>query len=153
MCGLCGIALHDPRRAPDLERLERATRTLHLRGPDDQGIHALGPAALGFRRLSIIDVAGGHQPIENEARDVAAVVNGEIYNYRELRAELLARGHVFRTGSDVETFVHLYEELGPAAVERLVGMFALALMDVRDPARPKVLIGRDRLGIKPLYWS
>src|SRR6187399_814140 len=119
MCGLCGMALHDPRDPPALERLESAARTIQHRGPDDFGAYVFASLAIAFRRLAIMDVAGGHQPIENEKRDVA-VVNGEIYNYRELRAELQGRGHVFRTNSDVEVFVHLYEELGAAAVERLV---------------------------------
>ena len=153
MCGLCGLALDDPAQSPAREWLLEAARTLRLRGPDDEGVHVLGPLAIAFRRLSIIDVAGGHQPIENETRDVAIVLNGEIYNHRALRDELLAKGHRFRTGSDVEVLVHLYEELGAAAVERLVGMFAFALLDLRDRAHPKVLLGRDRLGIKPLYWA
>ncbi len=130
-----------------------AARSLRLRGPDDEGVHVQGPMAIAFRRLSIIDVAGGHQPIENETRDIAMVLNGEIYNHHALRAELISRGHRFRTNSDVEVAVHLYEEVGAKLVERLVGMFAFALLDYRDPARPRVLLGRDRLGIKPLYWA
>lgn len=153
MCGLCGLVLDDVAQSPDRELLLRAARTLRLRGPDDEGVHVLGPGAIAFRRLSIIDVRGGHQPIVNEDGDIAIVLNGEIYNHRELRAELLARGHRFRGGSDVEVFVHLYEEVGEKAVERLVGMFAFALLDQRDKARPRVLLGRDRLGIKPLYWA
>lgn len=153
MCGLCGVALDDPAGSPDPGALLLAARTLALRGPDDEGVHVLGSAAIAFRRLSIIDVSGGHQPIENEARDIAMVLNGEIYNHHELRRELQGRGHRFRTGSDVEVFVHLYEECGERAVERLVGMFAFALIDLRDRARPRVLLGRDRLGIKPLYWA
>ncbi|MEO6710288.1 MAG: asparagine synthase (glutamine-hydrolyzing), partial [Planctomycetota bacterium] len=153
MCGLCGLALDDRRSSPDRELMLHAARTLRLRGPDDEGVHVRGPLAIAFRRLAIVDVAGGHQPILNEDGDVAIVLNGEIYNYRELHAELVARGHRFKTASDVEVFVHLYEEMGEKAVERLIGMFAFALMDNRDAARPRVLLGRDRLGIKPLYWA
>ena len=118
------------------------------RGPDDQGTHINGPVGLGMRRLSIIDLAGGHQPIYDEARTRALVFNGEIYNYRALRVELLARGHRFRTESDTETVVHLHEELGSACVERLRGMFAFALWDETEH---ELLLARDRFGIKPLY--
>ena len=153
MCGLCGLALDDLRRAPDRELLFAAARTLRLRGPDDEGVHVQGPLAIAFRRLSIIDLRGGHQPIVNEDGKIAIVLNGEIYNHRELRAELSAQGHRFSTASDVEVLVHLYEEVGTRAVERLIGMFAFALLDSRDPARPRVWLGRDRLGIKPLYFA
>jgi asparagine synthase (glutamine-hydrolysing) len=119
------------------------------RGPDDEGTHADGPVAFGTRRLSIIDVEGGHQPLSNEDRTVWAALNGEIYNYRELRQELLSRGHRLRTGSDTETLVHLYEERGDALVDSLNGMFAFALWDA---PRRRLLLARDRLGIKPLYW-
>src|SRR6185295_4716595 len=119
------------------------------RGPDDEGRFALGPIAFGARRLSIIDVAGGHQPLSNEDGTVWAALNGEIYNYRELREELLSRGHRLKTGSDTETLVHLYEERGDALVESLNGMFAFALWDA---PRRRLLLARDRVGIKPLYW-
>ncbi len=153
MCGFTGIALADPRNALDVEVLTRMTRTLAHRGPDDEGLFTRPGFGLGFRRLSIIDVAGGHQPILNEDERIAVVCNGEIYNFVELRAGLLERGHVFRTKSDVETIVHLYEEHGERVAEHLVGMFAFAIADMRDPARPKLVLGRDRLGIKPLYWA
>ncbi len=153
MCGFTGIALRDPRARVELDRLRRMTRTLEHRGPDDEGLHELGGVGLGFRRLSIIDLAGGHQPILNETGDIAVVCNGEIYNFEELRARLVARGHRFRTGSDVETIVHLYEDVGAGLAQELVGMFAFCVVDARDPLRPKVLLGRDRLGIKPLYWA
>ena len=97
MCGLCGLALDDLAQSPERELLLRAARTLRLRGPDDEGVHIQGPLAIAFRRLSIIAVAGGHQPIVNETGDVAIVLNGESYNHRELRAELVSRGHRFRT--------------------------------------------------------
>ncbi len=118
------------------------------RGPDDQGIFTDGPVGLGMRRLSIIDLATGHQPVFNEDGSCAIVFNGEIYNYREVRAWLVSRGHVMRTHSDTETIVHLYEELGDRCVERLRGMFAFAIWDNK---RKRLLLARDRFGIKPLY--
>ena len=153
MCGIFGVGLSEPGRTPGEERLLEVARTLSHRGPDDDGAHVAGPLGVAFRRLSIIDVAGGHQPILNETGDVAIALNGEVYNFRELRADLERRGHVFRTRSDVETVLHLYEERGEDVCEGLVGMFALAILDVREPRRPRILLGRDRLGIKPLYWA
>lgn len=153
MCGLCGAALAEPGRSPAPEDVRRMADTLVHRGPDDQGVHVDGPFGLGFRRLSIIDVAGGHQPLFNEAGDVAMVINCEIYNWRDLRAELERKGHVFRTHADSEVVLHLYEEHGERCAERLTGMYAFAIADLRDRARPKLLLARDRLGIKPLYWS
>jgi asparagine synthase (glutamine-hydrolysing) len=119
------------------------------RGPDDDGILTDGPVGLGMRRLSIIDLAGGHQPVFNEDRSCAIVYNGEIYNYRELRSWLQTRGHTMRTNSDTETIVHLYEELGEQCVERLRGMFAFAIWDSK---RRILFLARDRFGIKPLYF-
>jgi asparagine synthase (glutamine-hydrolysing) len=113
----------------------------------------MGGVGLGFRRLSVIDPSGGHQPILNEEGDIAVMCNGEIYNFEELRAKLEAAGHRFKTGSDVETIVHLYEDLGAGLARELVGMFAFCVLDARDPARPRIVLGRDRLGIKPLYWA
>jgi asparagine synthase (glutamine-hydrolysing) len=152
VCGICGIV--DPGGPVRREVLERMTATLSHRGPDDDGYYVAepdsGPAAgLGFRRLSIIDVAGGHQPLGNEDESVWVILNGEIYNFVELRPELEARGHVFRTRTDTEVIVHLYEELGSACIERLHGMFALALWDAR---RRRLLLARDRFGKKPLYY-
>jgi asparagine synthase (glutamine-hydrolysing) len=118
------------------------------RGPDSRGVWCEGSAGLGIQRLAIIDVAGGDQPIFNEDRTVAVVMNGEIYNFPELRAELIADGHVFRTRSDTEVLVHLYEKLGDRLVDRLRGMFAFAIWDVR---RQRVLLARDRVGKKPLF--
>ena len=122
--------------------------TVH-RGPDDDGFFCEGPVLIGMRRLSIIDVAGGHQPLTNADGSVQLVCNGEIYNFRELREELRAKGYRFRTGSDSEVVVHLYEEYGDEFIQRLRGMFGFALWDRR---RQRLLLGRDRLGIKPLYY-
>ena len=119
------------------------------RGHDDQGSILLGEAGLAMRRLSIIDLSGGHQPIANEDSTVWVVFNGEIYNHRELRQGLAERGHRFRTASDTEVIVHLYEEKGERAVENLRGMFAFAIWDTR---RRKLLLARDRFGQKPLFW-
>lgn len=118
------------------------------RGPDDEGLFVDGRVALGMRRLSIIDLAGGKQPISNEDGRITVVLNGEIYNYAELRAGLVARGHTLTTHSDTETIVHLYEEMGPRCVEALRGMFAFALWDAREE---RLLLARDRFGMKPLY--
>jgi len=152
MCGICGIVGPG---VVDREVLARMTRVLHHRGPDDDGFHVAeyddGTAVgLGFRRLSIIDLASGNQPIANEDGSVQIVMNGEIYNYRELRADLVARGHRFATSSDTEVIVHLYEDLGPRCVERLNGMFAFALWDETDR---RLLLARDRFGKKPLYYA
>ena len=120
------------------------------RGPDSRGIHVEAGAGLGIQRLRIIDLVTGDQPIFNEAGDVVVVLNGEIYNFRELREELSARGHTFATHGDTEPIVHLYEELGPACVDRLHGMFGLAIWDAR---RRRLVLARDRLGKKPLFYS
>ena len=125
-------------------------QVLFHRGPDSHGMTVDGPVGLAMRRLSIIDLQGGDQPIFNEDRSVAVVQNGEIYNYRELRDELRGLGHTFSTDSDTEVFVHLYEQYGVGFVERLRGMFAFALWDSRAQ---RLLLGRDRFGIKPLYWG
>ncbi len=153
MCGLAGYGLHERGATPERERVAAMIRTLVHRGPDGEGMAVRGPLAAGFRRLAIIDVEGGAQPIFNESGDVAVLCNGEIYNFRELQAELRGRGHRLRTRSDAETLLHLYEEEGEAAVTRLVGMFAFCLLDWRDAERPRVVLGRDRIGIKPLYYA
>lgn len=132
------------------DALDAMGDTLLHRGPDDGGIHTGPGVGLGMRRLSIIDLKTGHQPVANEDRSVWVVLNGEIYNYRELTADLLARGHRFSTASDTETLVHLYEEHGADCVRHLRGMFAFALWDAR---RQTLLLARDRLGIKPLYYA
>jgi len=153
MCGLFGVGLDDQGRTPEQDAILRAAATLAHRGPDDVGLHVAGPLGVAFRRLSIIDLTGGRQPIENETGDVAIALNGEIYNFRELRRDLQARGHVFRTGNDAEVVLHLYEERGLAVCSELVGMFAFAILDSRDRHRPLLVLGRDRLGIKPMYWA
>jgi asparagine synthase (glutamine-hydrolysing) len=126
------------------------TDTIVHRGPDDEGIHAQGNVGLGMRRLSIIDLSGGRQPIYNEDRTVAVVFNGEIYNFQELRRELQGLGHEFRTQSDTEVIVHLYEEMGANCVTKLRGMFAIALYDAK---RDALLLARDRVGKKPLFYA
>ena len=153
MCGLCGVALDDISSSPDPERVRAMARTIAHRGPDDEGVWVEGPLAVGFRRLSIIDLSGGHQPILNEDGRIAIAINCEIYNHLELRRELEQRGHRFKTHADSEVVLHLYEELGPRCAERLVGMYAFCLLDSRDPLHPKVVLGRDRLGIKPMYYA
>lgn len=148
MCGLAGIA--GPVDRPH-ERVQRMCDKIRHRGPDSNGQYVVpGRIALGFRRLSIIDLTTGDQPIFNEDRSVAVTCNGEIYNFRALRDELTARGHRFSTVSDTEVIVHLYEEEGPDCVRRLQGMFAIALWDEREQ---RLMLARDRLGVKPLYWA
>jgi asparagine synthase (glutamine-hydrolysing) len=131
------------------DTLEAMNALLRHRGPDDEGVYRHGPVAMAIRRLAVIDLKGGHQPIANETGTIWVVLNGEIYNYRELREDLIARGHTFATHSDTEVLVHLYEQEGDAFVPRLMGMFAFAIHDRR--AR-RLLIARDRFGEKPLYY-
>ncbi|HVY60847.1 MAG TPA: asparagine synthase (glutamine-hydrolyzing), partial [Planctomycetota bacterium] len=151
MCGICGAFSPTPALDPAIAAaLPAMTATLAARGPDAEGRFADAHAALGHRRLSVVGVADGRQPMSNEDGSIQVVFNGEVYNHRELRAWLHARGHVFRTGSDTEAIVHAYEELGEACVERLRGMFAFALYDAR---RRELLLARDRLGKKPLYYQ
>jgi asparagine synthase (glutamine-hydrolysing) len=150
MCGIAGLFSYLEDRAVAREALAALVAPLRHRGPDDTGVHAAGPLGLAHARLSIIDVAGGHQPIFSEDRTVAVVCNGEIYNHRELRRGLAARGHRFATRSDCEVIVHLYEELGSGCIERLAGMFAVAVADFR---RRRLLLARDRAGKKPLYLA
>jgi asparagine synthase (glutamine-hydrolysing) len=149
VCGIAGIVRWDGR--PVLEDDVRAMcRAMVHRGPDEEGVYLGAGVGLGMRRLSIIDLEGGQQPIANEDGSIWVVFNGEIYNHRELRRQLTRGGHTFRTASDTETIVHLYEDLGARAVERLRGMFAFALWDA---PRRQLLLARDRLGIKPLYYA
>src|SRR5579864_7212355 len=132
MCGICGIFEFDGISVIPEAHLREMCATMFHRGPDDEGIYLGDGIELGFRRLSIIDVAGGHQPIANEDGRVWVMLNGEIYNYPELRHELLQQGHRFTTNSDTETIVHLYEQCGEDCFRRLRGMFAIALWDARE---------------------
>ena len=129
MCGIYGAFSTDPARPVEAGLLERMAHSLVHRGPDGGGTHRDGPVGIGMRRLSIIDLAGGEQPIPNEDRSIWVVFNGEIYNYRELTADLKARGHRFSSASDTEVLLHLYEEYGERCVEPLRGMFAFAIWD------------------------
>jgi asparagine synthase (glutamine-hydrolysing) len=158
MCGIAGFAeasvrgtdqLAAPRLDAEFSLVHRMCEVIRHRGPDDEGIHVESGVGLGMRRLSIIDLAGGRQPIHNEARTIWIVFNGEIYNYRELRAELEAHGHQFYTASDTESIVHAYEQWGEDAFARLRGMFGLAIWDA---PRRTLLLARDRTGIKPLHY-
>ncbi|MBS1850701.1 MAG: asparagine synthase (glutamine-hydrolyzing) [Acidobacteria bacterium] len=149
MCGIAGwIGRND--EVADAAGVHRMCQTIVHRGPDDEGLYARGPAGLGMRRLSIIDLSGGHQPIHNEEKNIWVVFNGEIYNFPELRKQLEDRGHRFYTHSDTEVIVHLYEEMGADCVTKLRGMFAIALWDERAQS---LLLARDRLGKKPLYYA
>ncbi len=151
MCGICGKIYFDRSRSVDQELIERMTSVLEHRGPDDSGVYASGPVGLGHRRLSIIDLtAAGHQPMANEDGSIHIVYNGEIYNFEQLRPELEAKGHVFRSNTDTEVILHLYEEAGPACVERLRGMFAFCIWDSR---RRELFLARDRAGKKPLVYA
>jgi asparagine synthase (glutamine-hydrolysing) len=155
MCGIAGFIGQRGSRAESAEQdnralLDRMCRRIAHRGPDDQGMMVHGDVALGMRRLSIIDLAGGHQPLSGCDPNVTVVFNGEIYNYRELHRELEARGHRFRTHSDTEAIVHAYEEFGADCVQHLRGMFAFAIWDQRSQ---ELFIARDRVGKKPLYYT
>ncbi len=150
MCGICGIFEPGRESAIDHSTLRAMTNSIVHRGPDDEGFYSEAGIGLGFRRLSIIDVEGGHQPLSNEDGTIWIAFNGEIYNFQELNRRYLSSGHRFKTRSDTETIVHLYEELGEACFAELRGMFAIALWDGR---RQQLLLARDRLGKKPLFYS
>src|SRR5277367_1465157 len=149
MCGIAGIVGVAP-GAVDTQTIHRMCQAIVYRGPDDEGIFVKDGVGLGMRRLSVIDLAGGHQPVFNEDGTVWIVFNGEIYNFPELRKELEGRGHRFYTHSDTEVIVHLYEEMGADCVKRLRGMFAIALYDRQ---RNSLLLARDRFGKKPLHYA
>jgi asparagine synthase (glutamine-hydrolysing) len=149
MCGICGIFLFDKIQRVNREVLSDMNRQIAHRGPDDDGFFVDGNVGLAMRRLSIIDIRTGHQPLSNEDGSIWIVFNGEIYNHGELRKDLISRGHRYRTQSDTETIVHLYEEYGKNCVQYLRGMFAFAIW---DRTRRSLFIARDRLGIKPLYY-
>lgn len=150
MCGIAGMATFGAAPRPDEETLRRMCGVMRYRGPDDEGVEVLGEVGIAMRRLSIIDLAGGHQPIYNENRTVRVVFNGEIYNFAALREELEKKGHVFATHTDTEVIVHAYEEYGDSFPVHLNGMFAIALHDLR---RERLLLVRDHVGIKPLYYA
>jgi asparagine synthase (glutamine-hydrolysing) len=149
VCGICGVVGFEGLPPEEMDTVRAMCSTIVHRGPDDEGYYSDDQAALGMRRLSIIDLETGHQPIANEDRSVWTVYNGEIFNFPVLRDELQAKGHVFATRSDTEVIVHLYEEHGPEFVTRLNGMFAIALW---DKPRRRLVLARDRLGIKPLHY-
>src|SRR5260370_19031975 len=148
MRGIVGIVHREPDRAVGPEAIRGMCDAIRHRGPDEEGLSVAGGVGLGVRRLSIIDLAGGRQPIFNEDGSKVIVFNGEIYNYRALRQQLLTRGHRLQSNSDTETILHLYEDHGPACVEHLRGMFAFAIWDAEHQC---LLLARDRFGIKPLY--
>jgi asparagine synthase (glutamine-hydrolysing) len=150
MCGIAGIVATDGLRSDDRGRLAPMRDIITHRGPDEAGIVADSHAGLVHRRLSIVDLATGQQPLSNEDGTVWIVFNGEIYNHADIRPELEAAGHRYKTRCDTETIVHAYEQWGDRAVERLRGMFAFAIWDA---SRRRLLLARDRMGIKPLYWT
>jgi asparagine synthase (glutamine-hydrolysing) len=149
MCGICGKLNFEPEARVESALIRAMLNTIRHRGPDDEGVYLARQVGLGHRRLSIIDLNSGHQPISNENGSIWIVFNGEIYNYRELRSFLLSKGHVFKTQTDTEVIVHLYEEIGPQCVEKLRGMFAFAIWDEN---KKSLFLARDRVGIKPLYY-
>lgn len=150
MCGVCGLAPADPSRVPSRDVITRMTNTIRHRGPDDSGLYIGRGIALGHRRLSIVDLAGGHQPMSSDAGDVHIVYNGEVYNHEAIRKELAGSGISYRTRCDTESVLNLYLQRGQAAVPRLRGMFAFAIWDDRSR---ELLLARDRFGIKPLYYA
>ena len=150
MCGIAGIVATHALRPEDTGRVLRMRDVLAHRGPDGAGVFVDARAALGHRRLSIVDLAGGAQPLANEDETIQVVFNGEIYNHADLRPQLEAAGHRYHTRSDTETIVHAYEQWGDDCVQRFRGMFAFAIWDA---PRRRLLLARDRLGVKPLYWA
>ncbi len=150
MCGIAGIYWSRAGVSVDEQIVNRMKAAIQHRGPDSDGRHRSEFADVGFRRLSIIDLGGGDQPLSNEDGSVQCFLNGEIYNYLELRKELLARGHTFQTSSDTEVLPHMYEEYGTEMFQKLNGMFAICLIDIK---KQRVLLARDRFGVKQLYYS
>jgi asparagine synthase (glutamine-hydrolysing) len=152
MCGICGIVQVDgpPREVVEAGVLERMTDVMTHRGPNDRGVYAAPGIALGVRRLSIVDVAGGHQPVANEDQTIWAVQNGELYNHELVREQLSRRGHRFRSRCDTEILPHLYEDANEELPRELRGKFGLAVWDEK---RRRALVARDRLGVKPIYYS
>lgn len=149
MCGIAGIIKRDRQNLVSVEELKVMTDVIHHRGPDQEGFYNCNNVGLGFRRLSIIDLSTGNQPIPNENQTIWVIMNGEIYNYKELRNDLILRGHKFRTSSDTEVLVHLYEEFGLDMLTKLRGMYAFSIFDQN---KEKLYLVRDRIGIKPCYY-
>ncbi len=150
MCGITGYAAFSGFKVIDSNLLEKMVNIIYHRGPDESGSDIRGSVAMGMRRLSIIDLSGGHQPIYNEDKTVWTVFNGEIYNFKDFRSQLQAKGHIFKTNTDTEVIVHGYEEYGSGFLKYLNGMFAIA---VHDTKKNKLLLARDHIGIKPLYYT
>jgi asparagine synthase (glutamine-hydrolysing) len=150
MCGIAGLVYRDASRRCSAEVVEAMRDIASYRGPDDSGIYLDGPAGLGHRRLSIIDLGGGHQPMTDEHQRFWIVYNGEVYNFRETRQQLEAKGHVFRTNCDTEVILRLYIDRGERCVEALNGMFAFAIWDAQERT---LFLARDRMGVKPLYYA
>src|SRR3954463_12801543 len=149
MCGICGIYNFGDHRPVEPVTLRTMARSIEHRGPDDEGFFFDDSLGLGFRRLSIIDLGGGHQPMSDREESVWVVFNGEIYNFQELRSELEGFGHLFRTNSDTEVIVHGYKQWGDEVLNRLNGMFGLAIWDKRQR---RLVLARDPFGIKPVYY-
>ena len=149
MCGICGKLIFRGDGAVSPGLVKAMADTMYHRGPDDEGYYVSGPIGLGFRRLSIIDLQSGHQPLSNEDGTIWIIFNGEIYNYQGLREFLLSKGHIFKTKTDTEVIVHLYEEFGPECLQKLRGMFGFAIWDEKTKT---MLLARDRVGIKPIYY-
>ena len=149
MCGICGKLEFSQGAKVSVGLIKAMADTIIHRGPDDEGFYVSGQIGLGFRRLSIIDLSGGHQPLSNEDGSLRVIFNGEIYNYRELRDRLLKKGHIFKTNTDTEVLVHLYEEHGEGLLRYLRGMYAFALWDEKSKS---LMLARDRVGIKPIYY-
>src|SRR5580704_727826 len=149
MCGICGQFNFNSGAPIVLEDVAEMTRTMVHRGPDDEGFYVSGSIGLGFRRLSIIDLGAGRQPMSDAEESVWVVFNGEIYNFHEVRSELEAYGHQFRTNSDTEVIVHGYKQWGDDVLSHLNGMFGLAVWDVN---KRRLMLARDRMGIKPVYY-
>src|SRR6516225_9200417 len=149
MCGICGQINFERQEPVNPDTLRQMAQTIVHRGPDDEGYFLSGSVGLGFRRLSIIDLAGGHQPMSDAEETVWVIFNGEIYNYKELQTELRSKGHQFRTNSDTEVIIHGYKEWGTEVFNRLNGMFGLAIWDVN---KRRLVVARDAMGIKLVYY-
>ena len=150
MCGIAGIIKQKPQESALRYEINKVLRTIKHRGPDDMGIYVKNNLAIGMTRLSIIDLENGKQPISSSDNSIVLVCNGEIYNYRELKEKLISKGYVFKTNSDVEVILHGYLEYGLEIIHQLRGMFAFCLWDSN---KNRIWLARDRLGIKPLYYS